>query len=175
MDDRQRRFLIGGAILILLGLGLYIIQSERWTVPSISFVIGVLFIASYLYTRSFELLIPGGILSGIGLGKLGGEIPLGISDFGGVGLGIGFAAITVIHLLYARKLVWWPLIPSFFLIFGGILSGSRDVNRWLSRNWPLLFVLAGVAVVGFGLLRRGKGAPPGDDTMKPPKTFGPTG
>ncbi len=141
------------AVLILLGLALFVFQFVQGTIAVLLFLlVGALFVAGYLYWRAYGLLIPGCILLGIGLGSIGENIPLGVSNFSSIGLGIGFIGIYVIHWLYERKSVWWPFIPGGILILIGVASSSHAVAEVLSKGWPLLLVLAGLVVL-IGRLR----------------------
>ncbi len=110
--------------------------------------VGVAFLLAYLATRRLGLLVPAGILSGLGTGLViatqGG--PEGAIPFG---LGGGFAAITAIDaVLGDGELVWWPLIPGgILLVVGGSqIAAIRDVGVYL--------VPAGLVVVGLLLVLR---------------------
>ena len=110
--------------------------------------VGVAFLIAYLTTRYYGLLIPAGILCGLGTGLVvaaqggpGGAVPLG--------LGLGFAAITVFDAtLGDGDAAWWPLIPGGILIVvgGSQIAGIRDIGIYL--------VPAGLVVVGLLLVLR---------------------
>ena len=71
----------------------------------------------------------------------------GFQDFEKVGLGMGFGAIYVIDRLYRGKTHWWPLIPAIVLIGSELIAGSRQLERVISRGWPLALVVVGVLIL----------------------------
>ena len=87
--------------------------------------------AGYLYRGTYALLIPGGILLGLGLGAIGERAMPGSVDFVAIGLSVGFLAIYVIALVYASRSHWWPLIPGVILILAGIAAGNRSLEHLL--------------------------------------------
>lgn len=156
MHQSNQRQVATGAILILVGLGLFALQFiEGFSEAVILFLIGGAFVAAYLYFRNYGLLIPGGILLGLGLGSVGESSVLAFGDFGAIGLGIGFVAIYVIALVVQGSSHWWPLIPGLILIVTGLASGT-NLERLLAVGWPLILVLIGLLLLAgaFGLIRR---------------------
>ncbi len=157
MNDKRRGNIVLGSILIVLGIGLVALQLfEGFSDAVILFLIGGAFIAWYLYSRAYGLLIPGCILLGLGLGKVGESA---LTTFGGMeqlGLGVGFVAIYVIDLVYQGKSSWWPLIPGGILILTGLAQGSETFERLLEVGWPLIFVFIGLLLLAgaFGLIGR---------------------
>jgi len=158
MGDHQRQGrLFAGAILILLGLGLFALQFvEGLGDAVIFFLIGGAFVAGYLYRRAYGLLIPGCILLGIGLGSVGEESALAFGDMSSLGLGVGFVAIYVIALVYEGRSAWWPLIPGGILLVNGLASGNEAMQQLLSVGWPLILVFLGLLILAgaFGLTGR---------------------
>jgi len=72
-----------------------------------------------------------------------------------LGLGLGFVAIAVLHLLIggaSEGWWWWPLIP------GGILSVTATVELADVENLGAYLLPVALIVVGLGLLlgRRGR-------------------
>jgi len=156
MSEGNQRQIATGAILILIGVGLLALQFlEGFGEAVLFFVIGGGFVAAYLYFRNYGLLIPGGILMGLGLGSIGKSSVLAFGDFDAIGLGIGFVAIYVIALVYEGSSHWWPLIPGLILIVTGLVSGT-SFERLLSVGWPLILVLLGLLLLAgaFGLVGR---------------------
>lgn len=157
MEDKRRGNIVLGSILIVLGIGLVALQLfEGFSDAVILFLIGGAFVAGYLYRRAYGLLIPGCILLGLGLGKVGESA---LTAFGGMeqlGLGVGFVAIYVIDLVYQGKSSWWPLIPGGILVATGLSEGSKTFERLFSVGWPLIFVFIGLLLLAgaFGLFGR---------------------
>ena len=80
-------------------------------------VIGLVFAIAFAATRRYGLLIPAGIMTGLGTGIL-------LEDFGVMGepvvlgLGLGFLAIYAADFLTSGASApgrWWPLIPGAIL------------------------------------------------------------
>lgn len=159
MDEVTRRRVVAGAILIIVGIGLILLQVFQgfgeWIVL---LLIGAAFLAGYFLRRSYGLLIPGCILVGIGLGAIGGTT-WGVGDFTQIGLGTGFIAIYVIDRIYRGSTHWWPLIPGGVLLITGVASLGGNIARIVEVGWPLLLVLAGLLLIGaaFGLFGKAKG------------------
>lgn len=157
MNEGTQRQVVTGAILILLGIGIFALQFlEGFSEAVVLFLIGGAFIAAYLYFRNYGLLVPGGILMGLGLGSIGEGSVFEFGDFGLIGLGIGFISIYVIALVVEGSSHWWPLIPGLILIVLGLASGNADFERLLSVGWPLILVFIGLLVLAgaFGLTGR---------------------
>ena len=101
MNEQTRGRLVTGSILIFLGLGLFALQfTSGFSTALLLFLIGGVFVASYLFTRGYGLLIPGGILLGLGQVGQSSNTVFSFEGFGAVGLGIGFCSIYVINLIY---------------------------------------------------------------------------
>lgn len=148
MGELQRGRVTAGAILILLGVALILMQiSEPFRESTWTFLIGGAFVAAYFYRRAYGFLIPGCILLGIGLGSVGSSSPLGFGEFGSVGLGVGFVAIFLIAWIYEGRSHWWPLIPGGILIVTGLAAGSEAFRQLLDVGWPAALILAGLLLM----------------------------
>ena len=159
MEEKRQSSLVAGAILILLGVGFFALQfMQGFGEAVIFFLIGGAFMVGYLFRRAYGLLIPGGILLGLGLGSVGESTFQSFGDIQGIGLGVGFVSIYVIHLIYVGKSHWWPLIPGGILIVTGFASASKDVERLLSIGWPLILIFVGLLILAgaFGITGRRK-------------------
>jgi hypothetical protein len=110
-------------------------------------LLGLVFLIPYVFTRSYGLLIPGCILTGIGIGLVFDRPPLGTAIAVPIGLGLGFIAIFVIHLIVARRSHWWPLIPGSVLVLVGIVEGIPQAQVLFEKGWPLILVLIGLAIL----------------------------
>lgn len=157
MSEGTQKQIVTGAILVLIGLGILALQFlEGFGEAVIFFLIGGAFVAAYLYFRNYGLLVPGGILLGLGLGSIGEGSVFEFGDFGLIGLGIGFISIYVIAFVVEGSSHWWPLIPGVILIVTGLASGNADFERLLSLGWPLILIFIGLLVLAgaFGLTGR---------------------
>lgn len=146
-----------GVILIAVGVTLFAVQLLNLDGDVIVLVIGLIFAAAYTATRRYGLLIPAGILSGLGTGIL-------LEDYGlmgepvVLGLGLGFLAIYAVDLLAAGAREpgrWWPLIPGTILtiIAGAESTFGPDGARLIAQGWPILLIAAGAWILLRGRTR----------------------
>ncbi len=143
-ETRRRR---AGAILVVLGLALFILQYIEGAAEAILFFgISAVFLFFYFRQQRYGFLVPGGILAGIGLGMIFDNAGLKVADPSALGLGIGFLLIYAIDRLHRGGTSWWPLVPGGIMVFGALRSGETWVNRVLVEGWPLLLVIVGVLV-----------------------------
>jgi hypothetical protein len=147
--QRNRRSQVAtGIALVVIGLVALALQYLEGPGRAVVLLLaGGSFIATYFWTDIYGLLIPGGILSGLGLGILGEWCELSVRDPNAIGLGIGFASIYVVERLYRRRAHWWPLIPGALLIVSGLGARFGDVGHILWRWSPAVLVLIGVVLV----------------------------
>jgi hypothetical protein len=149
--------MVTGIFLILLGGAFYLLErSQGLNAAAIFFIIGGAFFAAYLYKGDFGLLVPAGILLGLGTGTAFNQTRY---DFGNPvlwGLGLGFITIYVVSAIYERKNHWWPLIPGGILVLLG-LPPVQLVVEYLFDNWPLILVVVGILFIAGGFLDRRKG------------------
>lgn len=150
---------MGGIVLILIGLMMFVAQITQSS--SIALLIlpalGLIFLAWGITTRQVGPMIPGSILSGLGIGvvivtgtlgqvaeTIGGSIVL-------LSLALGFFVITPLTAFFNGKPQWWALIPAAILAFIGaaMLAGSvgLQVLALLSYLWPLILIAVGVYVI----------------------------
>jgi len=146
-----------GVILIVVGVTLFAVQLLHLDGDVIVLVIGLVFAIAFAGTRRYGLLIPAGILTGLGLG-----IVLEDSGVQGepvvLGLGMGFLAIYGADLLTSGARApgrWWPLIPGAILtvIAGAESTFGAEGARLIEQGWPILLIAAGA-----WLLLRGRAA-----------------
>jgi hypothetical protein len=153
--QRSRRSQVAtGAALVVIGLVALALQYFEGPGRAVVLLIaGGSFIATYLYTDIYGLLIPGGILSGLGLGILGEWCEISVRDPNAIGLGIGFASIYAIERAYRHRAHWWPLVPGVILIVSGLGARFGDVGHILWMWAPAVFVLLGIVLVVRALRR----------------------
>jgi hypothetical protein len=143
---------LAGAVLIVLGLGLVALQIVGGMGDAAAlFLVGGVFVFFYFARRVYGLLIPGCILLGIGLGRVGAAGGFAVGDLEPIGLGVGFLAIYLIDSIYRGRSHWWPLVPGLILTLSGIARLSADAQRLLAVGWPILLIVAGLALLAGGL------------------------
>lgn len=162
MNAKKREDINGGLILIAVGL-VFLVSRFVDFGDSVGLLIlpalGAIFMLSGIIKREAGLMIPGGILSGIGLGIILEAGALGLSDGmddGGLFMltfGMGFASITLFTMLFAKETHWWALIPAAIMSviglgvsFGGIFF---QILELAATYWPLILI----AVGGYALLK----------------------
>src|SRR5256885_1689014 len=122
-----------GVILIVIGAVLFAIQWLHLDADVIVLVIGLVFVAAYAATRRYGLLIPAGILTGLGAGIL-------LQDFAVtrepvvLGLGIGFLAIYGVEGATRRRAR--PLSPLSARRAGGPRPCTSYPARRLAPSTP---------------------------------------
>lgn len=157
----QRSQLAAGAALVVIGMVALALQYFEGPGRAVVLLLaGGAFIATYFYSDIYGLLIPGGILSGLGLGLLGEWWGTSVKDPNAVGLGLGFVAIYVIERAYRHRAHWWPLIPGVVLVGSGLGARFGDVGNILWRWLPAACVLLGLVLV-VRAIRRGPSVPAG--------------
>ena len=157
---------LAGLILLAVGTVLLLVTTTDLDGSWLLVGVGVAFLAAFAATRSYGLLVPGAIITGLGVGVVLDRVGLP-SPVVPLGLGLGFVAIALLHLLIggaSESWWWWPLIP------GGILSVTATVELAEIENLGAYLLPIVLIVVGLGLLlgRRGRTdrddeAPPGPD------------
>lgn len=147
MSDRRKRRTTAGVVLILVGLGFFL--QSRFNYIESEYVLlglGAAFMAGYLWRRRYGLVIPGGILLGLGAGGLLEDRLAGFADGDQLGLGLGFVAVFLVPLFYERRSHWWPLIPGGVLILAAV-EKTEELAGYLVENWPLVLVAIGIVLV----------------------------
>jgi hypothetical protein len=163
MSSNRNRSVAAGLVLIGVGSILFLLNRiEGIGQPAILLVLGTIFLAGYVYSRQYGLMVPAGILLGLGAGSLAEEGWLEFGDPSKLGLGAGFIAIFLVPLIVEHRSHWWPLIPGAILVLLGFPDTEKAV-RWLFDNWPVILIGVGVLVLLGGLLRRPRAEGPTTD------------
>lgn len=160
MKAKQERT-TGG--LILIGVGLLALLGQFFDWAHVDFgllivpVIGVALLLVGIVTRNPGPMIPGGIMSGIGLGIFLVTGPF--SDMpgdteGGVfmlAFAAGWLLIVVATAVFTPQTHFWPLIPAAImaLIGSGVLYGDPflQILALAGKLWPLALIVGGVLII----------------------------
>ncbi len=151
---------VTGVVVVVLGL-VFLIATVTDTLlldQMIVLLLGVIFLAWGVAVRHPGPLIPGCILTGLGVGiVLSQWLSTSISGLaqGGLvtlGLGLGFLLIMPVQQFVTQQTAhWWPLIPGGILSATGLglLLGDADLTMltWVGRLWPLALIGVGVALL----------------------------
>lgn len=157
--NKTRQNYITGAALILIGLFLFTVQyiQTEWLGFAILPGLGVIFLAWGIVSRNFGLLIPGGILSGLGTGVFLMEGPFSAMDEmnkGGLimlSFAAGWALMTILSRFVGDKFQLWPLIPGVIigLVGAALLTGglALEILNLIGKSWPLGLIAAGLYIL----------------------------
>ncbi len=163
MFDRR---LIAGVALILFGL--LALVATFVNSSAIGFAVlpllGILFIVWATLARVPGLMIPGGILTGLGFGVLFSDVASGsfVEETRGglivLGLGLGFLLILPLTWMISPIKHWWALIPAAILILVGsaLLIGGPALMALatIGQFWPLIPIAVGVLLIWRMLRKR---------------------
>jgi hypothetical protein len=143
--------------LIAVGLTLLAVQLFQLDGSVVVLVIGLVFWAAFAATRGYGLLIPAGILTGLGIGILLEKAGV-IGEPVVLGLGLGFVAIYAADRVTTGARAsgrWWPLIPGAILtvIAAAESTFGPEGARLLERGWPVLLIAAGAWLLLRGRVR----------------------
>jgi hypothetical protein len=145
--------------LVIAGVGLFFLagQLEPNVGQFVTLIIGLSLLAVFVIRREYGFLVPGSILTGIGIGIA--LQPHVTGDTGGgimlLALAGGFLGIWLLGSLYRLpQNHWWPLIPGGILTLIGLVQlTSTDVAGALSL-WPIILIVIGALVLGRTITRR---------------------
>jgi hypothetical protein len=151
---------ITGVVVIALGLIMLIatVTESQLVGQMIVLLLGVTFLAWGVMVRHPAPLIPGCILSGLGVGillsqwlstSMSGQAQGGIVT---LCMGLGFLLIMPAQQYFTRQGThWWPLIPGGILSLTGfgLLLGDAGLTMltWMGRLWPLAVIGVGLALL----------------------------
>jgi hypothetical protein len=150
----------GGLVagLVIAGLGLFFLagQVEPDIGRFVTLFIGLGLLAVFVVTREYGFLVPGSILTGVGIGVALEPATNGAADSGVMMLSLagGFLGIWLLGSLYRiRQNHWWPLIPGGILTLIGLVQVSRTDVEGALRLWPIVLIIIGALVLGRTLTR----------------------
>jgi hypothetical protein len=149
--------LTAGIILVTIGLGLLIFNTFDIGMY-FPLALGLVFLIAGIVTRNAGLLIPGGIIGGVGLGTIstvnGWFFPTNSVESGGVFLlffALGWFLITLLSKLFTSDTQTWSMIPgSVMVVIGGlVLMGERGTNilMMMGKYWPVVLVVIGASIL----------------------------
>ena len=148
----------GGVILILAGITLLLARFLDIGMFLV-LLLGAAMLVWGAISRTVGWIIPGGVLSGIGLGILALEGPFKLADLADVPRGgvfmlcfaLGWFLITLISRLVGCETMWWALIPGGIMavIGGAMLLGGAWLKLLELSNllWPAALILVGLALI----------------------------
>ncbi len=160
--------------IILIGIGVIALANQftnfNWDHLGLYFLplLGGAFLLGGILSRQAGLIIPGGIISGIGWGSLLIAGPLSglTGDNEGaifmLTFALGWGLITVLTAVFTDETHWWPLIPGGIMaliglgiLFGGIFMQGLSL---LGRIWPAFLIVLGLYILFQGVRSQDKTA-----------------
>lgn len=150
---------ITGIALVLIGLFVFASQyvQSKWLGLAFLPGLGIIFLAWGLISRSFGLLIPGGILSGLGAGVFLIEGPFSsLEELNKAGLimvnfAAGWALIALLSRFTSGKFELWPLIPGAIigLIGAALFTGGKVlvIMNLIGKSLPLGLIAVGLYLI----------------------------
>ena len=144
-----------GALLVLLGIIFLLRPHIEWGGPTALLGLGSIFFLGYLFLGTYGLLVPGGILLGLGSGILArnelAEDPGKAAFF--ACFGAGFLLIYIADRI-KRSTSVWPLIPGGILVgIGAYLEADQqgwlppNLGHWLKFFWPVVLIFLGIYLI----------------------------
>jgi hypothetical protein len=160
--EKKRDGLVGGIILVIIGLIAFVGQVvDLDAFPNLGLfivpAIGAILLMWGVFTRDAGPIIPGGIMSGIGLGILLVAEPFELvspENEGGffmLSFALGWVLITVLTAVFTEETHWWALIPAAImgLIGGTVLVGGffETALTLLGKFWPVALIVLGASIL----------------------------
>lgn len=142
--------LLLGLILILLGV-FFLLKTQISDHFSLFLLLaGVFFLILYFITKVYGLLIPGGVLTGLGFGLIYQEKS---SPLFFIFLGLGFILIYLFGLIKGKSPLW-PIIPGGIMLGIGIYEELilRDIIpstfiKKITPYWPVILIIIGLYLI----------------------------
>jgi hypothetical protein len=151
INNRRSHRIAGGVILILFGMATLL---QRWFDIGnyVVLLLGLGMLGWGSVSRRTGWIIPGGVLSGIGLGILAMEGPwrLPIENQNGLFLlcfAMGWFLITILTAIFTCT-QWWALIPGGIMaLIGGSILVTNGAVRWTDLNLVYAIILIVVGLI----------------------------
>lgn len=151
-DNRRGRLVAGGVLLVVACAAL----AAPYLPPGLAgraFLpfLGVAFVVWAALSRACGLLVPGGVLLGVGVGAWL-QASYGPAAFL-FSLAGGFLSISVLSLLIfgAKHRTWWTVFPAGGLVLAGIVVGGgstvREALRTMQGYWPYALIVVALALI----------------------------
>lgn len=160
-SGKARGRLVAGGVLLTIALIALVAPHVRWAWHGGGFLLllGVAFVVWAALGRIGGLLVPGGILIGLGAGTAL-RPDYGNAAFLGC-LAAGFLLISVLSLaIFGRreKNVWWTVWPAGGIGLSAVFSsGSPEVREFLrsARDyWPYALIVVALLLIVSGLRKK---------------------
>ena len=155
INYRRNPRVVAGVILVLLGAATLL---QRWLNigNTIVLLLGLGFLIWGSVSHRTGLIIPGGVLSGIGLGILAIQGPwrLPLAGQNGIFLlcfALGWFLITLLTALFTCTQAWALIPGGIMALIGGAILVTNGAFRWLDLNlvYAAILILIGLVLLLF--------------------------
>ena len=151
INNRRNHRIAGGVILIVFGLATLL---QRWLDIGnyIVLLLGISMLVWGSVSRRTGWIIPGGVLTGIGLGILAMEGPWKFASEGQNGIflicfAFGWFLITLLTAIFTCA-QWWALIPGGIMaVLGGSILVTNGAIRWMDLNLVYAVILIVIGLI----------------------------
>jgi hypothetical protein len=167
--DPRQSGVIAAIVLIAIGALLLVAQVFQlsWLSLLVLPLLGISFIVWSIAVQNPGLMIPGGILTGLGGGLFlmtrpfveaaeNDLLPVAVLMFG---FAAGWVLIVLLTPLAGGQFSLWPLIPgAVFLALGGLFwmgEPGLQILQIVGTAWPVVLILVGVGIL-LNRLRRNR-------------------
>jgi hypothetical protein len=145
--------------VVIAGLGLFFLagQLEPDIGRFVTLIIGLSLLVVFVLTREYGFLVPGSILTGVGVGIVLDSVASGQAESALMMLAIagGFLGIWLIGSIFRLpQNHWWPLIPGGILTLIGLVQMTRTDVVSALRFWPVVLIVLGAFVLAGAITRR---------------------
>jgi len=144
--------------LVIASIGLFFLagQLEPDIGRFVTLFIGLALLAVFVIRREYGFLVPGSILTGVGIGIALDVAATGVAESGVMMLSLagGFLGIWVLGSVYRLpQNHWWPLIPGGILTLIGLVQLTRAEVEGALSLWPVILIIVGALVLGRTITR----------------------
>ena len=152
---KKNNSVVSGLGLVALGFVFLVSQFVEFNGQFFVLLIGLGFIVWSLISRKQGLLIPGGILSGIGAGIAFAETSWATGDLEGSLFMLSFAAgwfsIILLTKMFFNELQLWPAFPGGIMALIGVAVLTDgvllDTLGSVGQFWPVILIVIGFSAM----------------------------
>lgn len=147
----QLRELVAGTILLVLGVIFLIVRLTARGGQYLIAAVGIAFLLGYVWSRDDDLLVPGSLITGLGLGMALQPVGWEEGTYVLLGLAAGLLATYALSIILSAR----PIAPAASLVPGAALAvlgllealATGGLLRFIARWWPLALVVGGGSIL----------------------------
>lgn len=143
----MRRQRVAGLVLVVAGVALLAVFRLDMATAIAPALTGAVLLIVYVATRVYGFLVPGSVLTGLGIGVMV-DTMVETAGFLPLGLGAGFLFVALLDRLAGggRPGGWWPLVPGGLLVLVGAaqLLEAAGMLAVAATWWPAALIVGGL-------------------------------